>query len=176
MFGLKDLPHPKAAKAQPFEHGTSCAFICRSDRSGKEQVNLSGGAKTSRPSLHANSLRGCIAREKLMSRSSPKLSLTAAMPERLPSRRPRSRSKLSGSRPIRWGLRCIRAVGSWNGSSHGSVETDGSGRIQRRRSRQPERSFTPLPSCSLSAAWDDTHDYGTDFKAIAQFRSQRNSL
>ena len=95
-------------------------------------------------------------------RSSPKLSLTAAMPERLPSRRPRSQSRLSGSRPIRWGLRCIRAAGSWNGSSRGSVETDGSGSIRRRHSRQPERSFTPLPSCSLSAAGDDTHDYGMD--------------
>jgi hypothetical protein len=70
MFGSKDLSYSKPAKAQPFEHGTSYAFICRSDLSGNEQVNLSRGAKTSRPSLHANSLRGCIVREKLMFRSS----------------------------------------------------------------------------------------------------------
>jgi hypothetical protein len=43
-------------------------------------------------------------------------------------------------------------------SSRGSVETEGSGKIRRRRSRQPARSSTPLPSCSSSAAWDGTHD------------------
>ncbi len=33
-------------------------------------------------------------------------------------------------------------------------------------------SSTRLPSCSSSAAWDDTHDYGTDFEARYTFRSK----
>ena len=98
------------------------------------------------------------------SRSSPKPSLTAAMPERLRPKRPQLSSRSSESRLIRWALRCIHAAGLLKDFSRGSAAIAGSGKILRRRSRQLAPSFMPLPSCSLSAAWDDTHDYGTDSK------------
>jgi hypothetical protein len=105
--------------------------------------------------------RGSYACRGARSPSSSKPSPTVAMLVRRRPRPPPSASRLSGSRPIRWGLRSIRAAGWLNGSSRGSVETDGSGRIRRRRSRQLGPSSMLRPSWSSSAAWDGTHDYRT---------------
>jgi transposase len=65
--------------------------------------------------------------------SSPKRLPTWAMRARGQRTLPRSQSRSSGSRRIRSGLRFIRAVGSWRGSSPGSAAIGGSGRTRRRR-------------------------------------------
>jgi hypothetical protein len=53
------------------------------------------------------------------------------------------------------------------------VAIAGSGRIRRRRSRQPGPSSMPRLSCSSFARWDDTHDYGTDSERITAQWTQR---
>src|SRR5215207_2956762 len=108
--------------------------------------------------------------------SSSKPSPTAAMLARPRPRPPPSASKSSESRPTKLALRCILAGGLLNDSSPGSVAIEGSGKIRRRRSRQPGHSSTLLPSCSSSAAWEDAHDYGTDSEDEAVFWTSHEPL